>query len=210
MAMKRMYVILAIIFLVMLGTVGALSQIIKQDQSPPITRQPFDRMKRRMELREEMHRRMRDKLIHGIGPDQDLFKDMDQAFQDAFSDSDLTADFAPATSNFKSEWTESASGRILVITPQSKDQKLNIDVNAEVITIKGEAQQKTATTSFMSSFTNSFPVPGDCDGTKVKMSDKDGKLLVELPYRSARKVTLPSKVEEERKPLAPSPGDVEI
>ena len=202
--MKRMYITLIIIFLVMVGTVGAISQITtlsSEDQTSPQGRQPFDRQKRRMELREEMHRRMRAKLLNGIGPDQDLFKDMEQAFEESMSDS-FTTDFTATMSNFKSVWKESKEGRVLVITPQSKDQKLNIDVNQTVITIKGESVQKTATTSISSQFTNSFPVPDDCDGTKVKMNQKDGSLLVELPFKDVRKVTKP--LRDERKPLPPS------
>lgn len=197
-----MYVVLGVIFLVMIGAVGALSQIIT---SPDQTqREPFDRAKRRAELREEMHRRMRDKILHGIGPDQDLFKDMESDFQDVAGGDPFRA----VQSNFKSDWKESSTGRILVLTPQSKDQKLNIDVNATMITIKGESQQKSANSVISSSFSNSFPVPQDCDGTKVKMSEKDGNLLVELPFKAAKTVVAPAK--EERKPLPRHAGDIEI
>lgn len=199
--MKRMYIILGLILVVMLGTFGAISQIVTQDDSSPTTREPFDRQKRRMELREEMHKRMRDKILHGLGPDQDLFKDMDAAFEDAFTD------IAPQVSNFKSEWSETTQSRVLTLTPQSKDQKLNIDVNATAITIKGESEQKTATSSFMSSFTNSFPIPDDCDGTKVKMKHEDGKILVELPFKNVKTVSRPPKIE--RRPIQPAPGAVE-
>ncbi len=209
--MKRMYVVVGLILLVMLGAVGALSQIItQQDNSSPPERAPFDRMKRRMELREEMHRRMRDKLLHGLGPDQDLFKDMDKAFEDAMSDSFTGMDqMGPALSNFKSEWTETTEGRVLVLTPQSKEQKLNIDVNATVITIKGDSVRNTSTGSITSSFSSSFSVPADVDGTKVKMGQKDGKILVELPYKSApQTVITPQK--NDRQPLKPLEGDVQI
>lgn len=208
--MKRMYTTLIVIFLVLVGAVGAIAQMVTSgstDQTSPQVRQPFDRQKRRMELREEMHRRMREKLLNGIGPDQDLFKDMDQAFEEAMSDSFSTDFSSTMTANFKSEWKETKDGRVLILTPQSKDQKLNIDVNAAAITIKGESVQKTATTAISSSFTNSFPVPDDCDGTKVKMNQKDGNLLVELPFKKVKKVTIPSK--DVRKPIPPTEG-VEI
>jgi len=207
--MKRMYVTLIIIFLVMVGAVGAIGQMVTNDQTSSQVRQPFDRQKRRMELREEMHRRMREKLLNGIGSDTDLFKDMEQAFEESMSDL-VAPDFEAASmANFKSEWKETKDGRVLVITPQSKDQKLNIDVNQAVITIKGESVQKTATTSISSHFTNSFPVPDDCDGTKVKMNQKDGNLLMELPFKDVKKVSRPSK--DERKPLPPSASEgVEI
>lgn len=198
--MKRMYIILAVIFVVMVGALSAIGQIITQ--SPP-AREPFDRAKRRMELREEMHRRMRAKLFQGQGPDQDMFKDMESAFAEAMDDAQIEV------ANFKSEWSETQSGRVLTLTPQSPEQKLNIDVNATVITIKGESVQKTDTTSISSSFVNSFPVPDDCDGTKVKMNQKGGSILVELPFKIA-KAAVKVPANEERKPLPPSAGDIEI
>lgn len=178
-----MYITLAIILVVIIGALSAVGQ-------------PFDRAQRRMELREEMHRRMRAKLLFGQGPDQDMFKDMESAFAEAMDDVQIEV------ANFKSEWSETKTGRVLTLTPQSPEQKLNIDVNATVITIKGESVQKTATSSISSSFVNSFPVPDDCDGTKVKMNQKGGNILVELPFKQNAK--------EERKPLPPSAGDIEI
>lgn len=198
--MKRMYVTLAIILVVMIGAVAAISQTV---QTTPPTRQPFDRAKRRAELREEMHRRMRAKLFHNQGPDQDMFADMESEMESLMADSFESMDSIKENfSSFKSEWSENKEGRILTLTPQSPEQKLNIDVNATVITIKGESVQKTATSSVSSSFNNSFPVPGDCDGTKVKMSQKDGKIVMLLPYK------VPAK--EVRRPVAPSAGDIGI
>lgn len=198
--MKRMYVTLAVILLIMIGAVTAISQTV---QTTPPTHQPFDRAKRRAELREEMHRRMRAKLFHNQGPDQDMFADMETEMESIMSDSFESMDSLKENySNFKSEWSESKEGRVLTLTPQSPEQKLNIDVNATVITIKGESVQKTATSSVSSSFNNSFPVPGDCDGTKVKMSQKDGKIVMLLPFK------VPAK--EVRRPVAPSAGDIGI
>lgn len=205
--MKRMYIVLAVILVVLVGAVTAISQTV---QSTPPTRQPFDRAKRRMELREEMHRRMRAKIFHNQGPDQDMFKDMESEMEAVMADSFGSMDQLKENySNFKSEWSESAEGRVLTLTPQSPEQKLNIDVNATVITIKGESVQKTATSSVSSSFTNSFPVPGDCDGTKVKMSQKDGNIVMVLPYKVAPK-TVKTPAKEIRKPLPPNAGDIEI
>ncbi len=191
--MKRMYITLSVIFIAIVWAFGALSQMT----DPQAQQQPFDRMKRRMELREEMHRRIREKLLTGRGDDQNLFKDLEQEFEDTMSDS-----FSGLEPSYKSEWIEDKNGRTLVITPKDPNQKINIDVNASVITIKGESQEKTATTSMVSAFSNTFPVPDDCDGTKVKMNSKDGKLLVELPYKKLKS--------NQRTPISPIPGEVEI
>ena len=213
-SMKRMYITLAAIFILIAWAVSCLGQ--KVTQSDQLS--DMDRIKRRMELREEMHKRMREKLLYGIGPDDDLFKDLEQMFEESMSDSFLGFDQIKIQSeNFKSEWEESGSGRTLIITPKDKDQKLNIDVSDSVITIKGETLQKTATSTFSSSFTNSFPVPDDCDGAKVKMDQKDGKILIQFPFKTggtlrtpapSPKVITPKK--EERRPLPPSADDVTI
>jgi HSP20 family molecular chaperone IbpA len=205
--MKRMYVTLIVIFVFGLWTLTALSQMGSAvDQSAKSSGTQFDRMKRRMELREEMHRRIVDKLMNGVGSDQNLFQDLEQEFEDLRPDS--FSGMKPSA-NFSSEWVESKSGRTLVITPKDPEQKMNIDVNATQITIKGEVQHKTGNSTYSSSFTNSFPVPSDCDGSKVKMDSKDGKLLVELPYKTAKQVQ-PIKSKPINKTLTPIEGEVQI
>ena len=199
--MKRMYVTLGIILIALVWAVAALSQMgSSQDMAKS---QGFDRMKRRMELREEMHRRIRDKLINGRGDDQNMFKDLEQEFEDTMSESfSGLGHFTQGSAEFESEWLESKSGRTLVITPKNQNQKINIDVNALVISIKGESHEKSANGTFTTAFSKSFPVPDDCDGAKVKMNSKDGKLLVEIPFKVLK--------QEVRKPLPAAKGDVQI
>ena len=183
--MERFFVKICIIFIFLVCTGWAFAD------------QQSDQIKRREEIREEVHQRIRDMLLNGKADDPDMFKDLEE-------------DRGGNPVNYKSEWLETKIGRTLAITPKDKDQKINVDVNATVITIKGDSLQKTATSTFSSAFTNSFPVPDDCDGTRVKMNSKDGKLLIELPFKSLRSVKAPVKKEEERKPLPPLPGAVEI
>ena len=212
--MKRMWVILS---LFLLALVWAVTSIAQKATSPDPADEPFDRLKRRLELREEMHRRMRDKILHGRGSDTDIFEGMDQMFEEAFKDMDSFSSFAPQSSNFESQWTENSQGRTLVITPKDKDTQLNIDVNSETITIKGKIEKRSETGTLMSNFNNILPVPQDCDGSKVKMNHKDGKILIELPFRTAR-ATSPapknikpqSPPKDERKPLPPSEDDITI
>jgi HSP20 family molecular chaperone IbpA len=174
--------------------------------------QQADQIKRREEIREEVHQRIRDMLLNGKADDPDMFKDLEEELGSLMSDSfsGLNQLRGGNASNYKSEWLETKFGRTLAITPKDQNQKINIDVNATVITIKGETQQKTATSVYSSAFTNSFPVPDDCDGTRVKMNSKDGKLLIELPFKSLSDVKVPAKKKEERKALPPLPGAVEI
>jgi HSP20 family molecular chaperone IbpA len=212
--MKRMYVLLGCFVLVGLWAVSCLGQMtfdVQTTQGPSNgAPQGFDRQKRRMELREKMHRRMMDKLVNGNGPDQDLFGDMEKEMAEAMKEA-TAGDYFPSTinPNFGMEWKESASGRSLFITPQSKDQKLEIDTKPNIVTIKGESEQKSAQGVSRSSFQNSFSVPEDVDGTKVKMSQKEGKIVMEFPYKVFKTITTPKK-EETRKPLPPSENDVPI
>lgn len=208
--MKRMYLILGSVFLLFCLGVTAIAQMVSSsDQSPKKQTQTFDRQKRRLELREEMHKRLRDQVLLGVGQNQDMLKDLERMMEDAMSEamSEMNG-LGGQVSNFSMEWQETTSGRTLVVIPQGPEQKLNIDVNSTAITIKSEAQEKTQHAQTSSAMTNSFPVPDDCDGSKVKMDQKDGKILVHFPFKSTRVIETPSK--EERKPIAPSPEDVKI
>jgi HSP20 family molecular chaperone IbpA len=206
--MKRLWVILSLFLLALIWAVTCVAQKVT---SPPENQDPMEQLKRRMELREEMHRRMREKLLFGRGSDTDLFEGMDQMFDDAFKDlNSIGSSFTTQSSNFDAVWSEDQQGRILTLTPKSKDQQLNIDVNAEMITIKGKTEQRSDAGTLMSSFSNSFSVPQDCDGTKVKMEHKDGKILIKLPFRAGKVTTPKTPKEEERRPLPPSSEDVTI
>lgn len=201
--MKRMYVTLGVMFLLVFWAFSSMGQKTTAPNSE------LEQLQKRLELREEMHRRMMDKLINGNGPDQDMFKDMERAFEEVFSDSFTGVDsFTPHAQNFKAEWTETSSGRTLVITPKTPEQKLDINVNNNMVTIKGETETKSAQGSSKMSFNNSFSVPGDVDAKKVIMGQKDGKILVQFPYVSVKSVTIPPK--NERKPLPPNENDVSI
>jgi hypothetical protein len=202
--MKRLYIVLGLIFIfftLALTAFGQMSSGVKDKES--------ESFKRRMQLREEMHKRMRDHLLLGMGQDQDMFKDLEQMMEEALSDSMSQIDqIGGGLSPFKMEWSESQSGRTLVVTPQSPEQKINIDVNATMITIKSESQAKSQHSVSSSAMSNSFPVPDDCDGTKVKMDHKDGKFLLAFPFKTVKSIQRPEK--EERKPLPPSEQDVQI
>jgi HSP20 family molecular chaperone IbpA len=156
-----------------------------------------------MKMRLEMHRRMMEKLINGVGRDGDLFGDMEQMMNDMMKDSFQGFDsYAHRPQNFQSQWQESATGRTLVITPNKPEQQLDINVKNNLITIKGQTEIKTANGSQISSFTNSFNVPGDVEAGKMKMDLKEGKILVFFPYWKP--------TENKRKPLGPSDKDVQI
>jgi HSP20 family molecular chaperone IbpA len=157
------------------------------------------RIRKHMQMREELHRKMLDNLMSGKH-DENLFQDMEKLFDDAMKDSLGGSSFQFSSGDVvETEWQESSAGRTLFITPQSKDQKLDINVQNEMVTIKG----KTANSEFQ----NSFSIPQDCDSGKVKMDQKNGKIVMFFPWRVAKKIS-PKK--DERVPLPKTDSDVTI
>ncbi len=185
--------------------------LLGQITSRPVDDQVSDSMEKRMKMREEMHRRMMNKLLNGIGSDEDLFSDMETFMDEIMTDSfnGLNSFSRTTSQNYKIEWSEGKDGRTLTIIPDSPEQKLDINVRNGFIEIKGKSEQKSPQGVSVSNFSNSFNVPGDCDPSKVKMVQKDGKILVKFPYRSSKTVDINPPVDV-RKPLPPSEGDVQI
>lgn len=167
----------------------------------------LERIKKHMQLREELHRKMLDNLMSGRH-DENLFQDMEKLFDDAMKDSFGGSSFQFSTGDVvATEWQESSGGRTLLITPQTKDQKLDINVQNEMVTIKGKSENKTANGISVSDFQNSFSIPQDCDSSKVKMDQKNGKIVMFFPWRVAKKIS-PKK--DERLPLPKTDSDVTI
>lgn len=178
--MKRMYVVLSVIILVSAWMLQALGQKLSGRESVPSHEEQY---KRRLQLREEMHKRMMDKLLFDRGSD-DLFSDMESMMDQAMSESFLGVDAIGArSSSLKMDWSESKAGRTLIIAPEDPAQKIDLDVKGQMITVKGERKAETENGTSMSHFSNSFPVPEDCDGSKVKIKNVDGKIVLEFPYR---------------------------
>ena len=152
---------------------------------------------------------MMEKLMNGSDSDEDMFKDLEKMAEEMMNESFSGMDsFAPTSSNYQMEWIETAGGRTLSITPKNPEQKLDINVNNGMVTIKGTAEQKSQYGNSISEFNNSFNVPGDCDSTKVKMDQKNGKILLNFPFRTAK--TIQKKPTDQRKPLPKSEDDMVI
>jgi HSP20 family molecular chaperone IbpA len=179
--------------------------ILGQKNISPLEDSESDSMAKRMQMRDEMHRRLIDKLFKGQGPDQGMFSDMESIMDEFMADS-----FTSRSSHFKMQWLDVEGARVLEITPQSPGQQLDIDVSGGMVTVKGQSQQKSSGSSFVSNFSQSFNVPQDCDASKVKIESKNGKLLVIFPLLTGKtppinKISPPKKI-----PLPPSDEDVDI
>jgi len=202
--MKRLWITLIIIFVTIISMM-AFGQKSQQD-SRQAARQEA------MRLREELHRRLLNHLFHGTGTTDDVFKDMDSLFEDVMSD--MGEDFSSGGSkNYEMTWTESKEGRSLLLSPQDKNQKLEINVEQGMVSIKGNNQVKTPNGTSISSFSHSYSVPGDCDWTRVKILEKEGKIVLSFPYKSLDSAPKSPKPEEknlDRTPLPPAGQEVTI
>lgn len=201
-----MYWILILISSVLLWTLSVLGQ-----------NNPQESFEKRMQLREEMHRRLMDKLTSGNGPDQDLFTDLEQLMNESLSEAfggmdsfgSISLNPKAASAAYDASWKEGEQGRTLVIHPKDPKQQLDINVQNNLITIKGKQEVKTQFGTSLSSFSNSFNVPQDVDGSKVKITQKEGKILVHLPYsKIIKKIERPQ--ENERIPIPSSEDEVTI
>ncbi len=197
--MKRMYVTLFLIFIAVLsaGTILAQQVLQSNDHSDDNLRARL-RQENRLRMRGEMHRRMMEKLLHGSGPDQDMFQDMEQFMDEAMSDA-FSIHSNVIRQNYKTEWKETSAGRTLEIIPASPSQQLDIKVSDGFVVIN----TKETSGNSVSSSSSSFNVPQDCDPAKVKMETKDGKIVMQFPYLVAKRL-------DNRKPVAPSKQDVPI
>ena len=203
--MKRVYVVLILMFFLFLSA-GVL---LGQQDSRPIDNQE-DGMEKRLRMRQEMHRRMMDKLLRGTGPDQDMFKDMEEFLNDVMTDSFTGFDSftKPSRENFSMLWSDTQGGKTLVITPKSPEQQLDIDVSNGFITIKGKVEERGNHSVSVSTFNNSVSVPQSCDSSKVRIEQKNGKILISFPCEDGHSSsTIPKK---KLKPIPPSDTDVDI
>lgn len=188
-----MYVTLFIILGIFIGMAFAIAQI------KVLPTDSVHQTERALKMREEIHRRIMDKLINGVGSDENLFGDMDLLMEESMKD--MGRFQMPEA--VAAGWSESSAGRTLTVKPASPDQKLDINIQNRLITIKGQNETKSPTGAISSqSFSQSYSVPNDCDEKKVKMSQENGSIVMFFPYENLKA--------EPRKPLPKSSSDVQI
>ncbi len=157
-------------------------------------------------MRDEIHRRILNKLLHGIGPDQDMFSDMDKMMDDMTQHSLTSIE----SSQYRKEWTQSTSGRTLILTPKSLEQQLDINVTNGIITISGKVENKNSNGVSYSSFNHSFNVPSDCNPAHLKTDHKQGKVLLYFPFTKSEVHPIKKSPQNNRRPLPPADSDVQI
>lgn len=196
-----MYIALGVMFVIAVTTGTLLGQnlirSIGDSQKSP--------EEARIKMRQEMHRRMMDKLLYGNGPDHGMFDDMED-----FIDEAMTGSVSGAQAqNYKMEWSEEAEGRTLIVTPNSTSEDLSINVDNGLVVISGKTEKKSGQVASFSSFSNSFNVPSDCDAEKVKIESKNGNILVKFPFVKVKAVQPPADINK-KKPLAPTGNEIQI
>ena len=115
-----------------------------------------------------------------------LFNDIDGWFNN------IASDF-PAFLNEHSEWTphfevlnSEAAYRVRADLPGLTKKDVDIEINEDVITIKGERKNEYSDDNNYSEFsygkfTRSFNLPDDVKQEQIKASMKDGVLALEIP-----------------------------
>ena len=172
---------------------------------------PEERAIRRAELRQQM----RERMLNGFGDDpertmremermmDDLVRDSMREIQNlqmqGFSSGDPLS--MGVRGGVMTEWTEDKDGRILTVSPDKPETKMDVQVLNGIVTIKSEV----TTPNSKNQFTRTQLVPGDCNGDRVRMDTKDGKLILHFPWKSSVKPT-----EKDRKPLKPGDAKIDI
>lgn len=155
-----------------------------------------------MELRLEMHRRMMERLLHGDGPDEGLFDDLEKMMQESFSEAFKGFQDVGPQAPVKTTWQESKKGRTLRIDPSDPDLKLDIKIENAQILIKGEKQRKGGEKVAFSEFSYSLSTPHDVDASAVEISQEGNSIMVFLPFKKMD--------DKGRTPLPKRPGEVTI
>lgn len=157
---------------------------------------PDERRAERMRQREALHQKMF-QALQGDNLDRSL-RDMEKMMNEMMSDMQMDMqefNFSSRTSAltpFTYDWRMNEKGRSLVITPQSKETKLDVKVENQLLTIQSNMKQGEAK--------RIMSVPQDCDPDRVKMEEKDGNLVLFFPFKSK---------ESGLKPLSGGKNDVQ-
>lgn len=126
----------------------------------------------------------------------EVFKEMQKAFEsDPFFDGQ----------SFAGKWVKGKEGMTYLIDGEiSEGGKFDVKIKEGQVTIEADVIRKIGSYgTHKSVIKRSFPVPEGCDGEKMKIEPKEGKLAILFPWKNQKKET-------PKKPLLKSPGDITI
>ncbi len=140
--------------------------------------------------RADFDRKLRERIFSQANADSDRWvQEMESAMEELMSDSIRDIDALRRESDslglgarggVQLSWQETKDGRTLLVTPASAEDKLDVEVLNGLITIKSERVKANMRSQSSSTQT----VPGDCDGDRVKIEGKEGKLVLMFPWKA--------------------------
>lgn len=160
----------------------------------------------RMQRYNQFHQKLREQMLKGF--DDKSLEEMNRMVDEMMDQS--MRDFpSMGLSRFSSglnlSWNERKDGRELIIIPKSKEEKLDVQVQNQLIMIKTTRTEGNS----HSESSHAQNVPSDCDADQVKMEAREGGLVMFFPWK---KGLTPRNVnpESERKPLKPKKKDIDV
>ena len=154
----------------------------------------------------QLHQKLREQMLKGFDDSsiEEMNRMVDEMMDRAMRDFPSMG-LSRFSSGLNLSWNERKDGRELIIIPKSKEDKLDVQVQNQLITIK---TTKTEGNSHSES-SHAQNVPVDCDADGVKMEARKGGLVMFFPWKKgqAPRSTNP---EPERKPLKPQKKDIDV
>lgn len=160
----------------------------------------------RLKRYQDFHQKLREQMLKGF--DDKSLEEMNRMV-DSMMDEALRDFPTSGLSRFSSgptlSWSEKKEGRELLVIPKSKNDKLDIQVQNQMITIK----TVTSGENLHAETSNMQNVPSDCEGDQVKMQSKEGGVVLFFPWKKSAKPAAKS-LEPERKPLKPQKSEFDV
>lgn len=158
----------------------------------------------RLKRYEEFHQKLRERIFKGFDDSslEEMNRLVDEMMDEGLRDFPSTG-LARFSGGPSMSWSEVKAGRELLIIPKSKSDKLDVQVQDGMITIKSVRSEGQV--QGQSTFAQT--VPGDCDPDLVKMESKNGGLLLFFPWKKGKTPAVP---EPTLKPLKPKKDDIDV
>jgi hypothetical protein len=163
-------------------------------------------LEERMQRYNQFHQKLREQMLKGF---DDKSLDEMNRMVDEMMDQSMRDFPSMGLSRFSSglnlSWNERKDGRELIIIPKSKEDKLDVQVHNQLITIK---MTKTDRNSHSES-SHAQNVPADCDSDKVKMEAREGGLVMFFPWKKGQ-APKSFNPDSERKLLKPQKKNIDV
>lgn len=163
-------------------------------------------LEERMLRYNQFHQKLREQMLKGFDDKslEDMNRMVDEMMDQSMRDFPSMG-FSRFSSGLNLSWNERKDGRELIIIPKSKEDKLDVQVQNQLITIK---MTKTEGNSHSAS-SHAQNVPTDCDPDRVKMEAREGGLVMFFPWTQGQAPRNINPVRE-RKPLKVQKKNIDV